>query len=196
MLPCDALDVDGDREMVAERQPGAEHGLDRHQPELLEASGIGLQGGLIGEVLEGASAPQCKGCLELRDSGGWITVEASAGFAHAGFEVERVQAVPIDPDGVAARVALDALAERLAKLRHVRLQRVTCGVGGRLAPHTVDQPVDRHRRVGFGEEQGEDEPLLRTAQSRLAARQGRVPPARTGTTARRGPSTSNLTAPS
>ena len=108
----------------ASRAP--QHGLDRHQPELLEAGGIGLQGRLIREVLERLAPPQRKRCLQLSDGGGWVVVEPSAGFAHAGFEVERVEPVPVDADRVAARVALDDLAERLAKLRHVRLQRVAC----------------------------------------------------------------------
>ena len=198
VLAGDALDLDGDGEVVSERQPGAEHGLDRHQPELLEPGRIGLQGRLIREVLErtgpatGPAPPRARR-RPWRDPG---SSRARASLTRAS-KSRAVQAVAIDPDGVAARVALDDLAERLAKLRHVRLEGVAGGVRRRLPPHPVDQPVDRHRRVGFGEEQGEDEPLLRTAQSRLAARQGRRPrrPAPAPRPAS-GPSTSNLTAPS
>ena len=183
--------------VLAERQPSAELGLDRGKAELLEARRLGLQRRLVGEVLERPAPPQRRARRRARRPR-----RRGPGRAAARASLTRASKSSVSRpsrstrDRVAGAVALDHLTDRLAQLGDVRLQGVASAVGRRLAPHAVDETLDRHRRVRLGEQEREHEPLLRSAELDRSPPAGDPPPAATGATARKGPSTSNRTTPS
>ena len=100
---------------------------------------------------------------------------ATASVGDAIFEIETVERVGGDVDPVADAVTLDHRTDRLPQFGHVSLNCVAGGLGRVVAPQPVDETIERHDPIRFGEEPGEHQALLRSAEQRLrgsAARAG------------------------
>ena len=130
--------------MVAEGQPGAEHGLDRRPAGAPRAGPHRL----AATADRGCPRRACRATAQApprarrrRRPG---PDRAERGFAHAGFEVERVEA-RLDRPGRRSRCrrARCTSPTRLAQLGHVRLQGVARVSGGD-SPHTpsISRSID------------------------------------------------------
>ena len=167
VLASQPLQLDRRGHVLTQGQSCRHRSLDGDEAQLLEPGGVGLQVGVVGEVLEGTSAPQGQRRFQIADGAGRVAVESSSCFAHPRFELERVEALLVDADAVAGAVPLDHLAEGLAQLGHVRLEGVARAIRRGRAPHPVDQPIDGDDGVGLRQEQGQHELLLRAAERAL-----------------------------
>jgi hypothetical protein len=88
------------------------------------------------------------------------------GLVHQPFEPQEVELIRTDPDHVARQLGHDGfgLAERLAQLRHVVLERVRGVLRRARRPKLIDQPVGGDDLVRTREEQCQKSPLPRPAE--------------------------------
>jgi len=155
----------GDHLRVPTRsESGLHQRLDRDDVEFLEPRRLGNESRLGRQIVEGGTPPESECLLERRRGLRRVGFRPRPPVRDAGFEVERVEAVSIHLDDVAGPSAFDHGSQHLTKLRHVRLDRVSRAVGRFVAPQSVNQPVEGHHAVRFGQQQCEHETLLGAAQ--------------------------------
>ena len=122
------------------------------EAKLLEAGDLGLGEALVGEVRQRVSAPQLERFSRLPA----VAQE---------LEAAEIELVRLEPQQVAARLRLQALAaEHLPQLRDVDLQRLSRRLRRLLVPEGFDQPFVRNHPVRVHREHGERGTLLGAAE--------------------------------
>src|ERR687898_1021099 len=154
------------RRVLAEREVRLDSVLERGQPVLLQLRRRALGKYLEGEILERAAAPQCKRLAEsiarvLRPPG----TQRLPGLGDERVEAVEVELSKARPQQIAVPLRHEqAVAERLAQIRHVDLNRFGAGRGRPLPPQLVDQAISRDDLAAVKQQDGEHGPLLRTPQ--------------------------------
>jgi hypothetical protein len=98
------------------------------------------------------------------------TLQRGATLRHEMLELLRVQLVVLDDDGVRSSVSANPVAaEETTQIRDGHLQALQGSRRRRIAPHGVDQLIDRHRRAGTEQERPQHRPRLASAERDRAA---------------------------
>jgi hypothetical protein len=139
--------------VAAEGEVGVDAGLERREPQLVQARDLGLQRLLGRQVGERRAAPQRERGAQER--GGVLDAAGRRGRAGVGdalLEALEVELARGDAQEVAGAARLEDAArgglEQLAQRDDVHLQRLERTVGRGLAPQRVDQPVAGDNLVG------------------------------------------------
>lgn len=142
-------------------------GLRPAKPDLGELPDVGLGELLVGEVRQGRPTPQlacpAQHLLRLSEVAG---LEPSRPFAHEPLDPASVDRVGVDHQHVAWRppdddVPADQRLERPSELGDIDLDRVGGQPGRPIAPHEVNQTIDRDDLVRVEEQDREERTLLR-----------------------------------
>ena len=186
VFPCQSIEVGHDVAVLAGGESGVHHFLDRGQAEFRQPRHLPLECLTATDVVERCTSPQCERFADRRPQHPRDRSVTASSRCDPTFEVQDVAGVGVDTDLVAGALASDHRSERLAKLRHVRLHGVSGCFRRVVTPQPVDQAVDRHDSVRFGEEHREHETLLgpserrwQRALSRCAGADGSHDPGRT-----------------
>ena len=148
MRPHQRLQLGDHRHVAPAAQRGVAALLDRLQPELGQAHGIGGGEVVVGELGQGIAAPQAEGPgQQLEGLAGVPPGDGPAGAVTQVVEAREVDPLGPDPQGVAAGMRLEVVgragrAEDPADARDDGLQGVA-RLPRRLAPEGVDQAVAR-----------------------------------------------------
>ena len=153
------LELGHQHRRVLDLEAGHQEALAGHPAQLGQAGHVGGGPGLVGVLRERGAGPQLQRLAQrLRCLGGRLE---ALGPRHQRLEAPRVDGLRGQPHGVAGPLTHDDRgpgARRRARLqpatqvRDVGLQRAHGGVAGVLAPHRLDQPLDRHQ-VSAGQHQ-------------------------------------------
>ncbi len=123
--------------MAPRREVRLDPRLEAGEPKLLQAADLGLREGLVGELGQRLAAPERKRLALLARGGQPL-------------ESGEVELVLLDAQQVARRARLDTLlAERLAELGDVDLERLPPALRCLLVPECIDQAIGRHDLVGM-----------------------------------------------
>jgi hypothetical protein len=146
--------------------------LERRQPQLLDSRCLGLGEVGEGEVGKGRAAPQ--GQRRSERLGGLVRiacVERAAALRGESLEAVQVKLLGVDLQDIAWRARyqqpLGSLGpppglERLAKLRHVDLQRFSRGARRFSAPQQIDEALAGDDFIGVQQQDCQQRPLLRS----------------------------------
>ena len=147
--------------VATQREVGLDAPLERREPELLEASGLGV-GERLRELGQRRPAPQRQrapdevGCVAGPAAG-----ERGTAVRHESLEAVEVELAVGELEHVPGRTRVEPrLGQHLAELRDVDLHHLPRGIGDGLAPQVVDDPLPRDRPVRVQEQHGEQRPLL------------------------------------
>ena len=156
------------------RSVSREHALDpvllRLQSKVIQPSSIGQKRGQPRQVGQRRTAPQRERVIQRGDGNGRINRERPPGIPDERIEPARVELCRSHHQHVSRWATLQSLfAERPAKVRHVRVQRVASLIGRLLAPHLVDQHLGRHHLIGPQQQRAEHGSLLSPSQRQRAA---------------------------
>ncbi len=129
--------------MAAERQVGVDPVLERIQTRLVEARRLDLRERLVGELAERRAPPERERFVQqLGRAAVLVASERPPSLAGEPAEATRVEPIGIEREAIAAPAGLDhAVAERLAEIRDVDLDRLRRGGRSALAPDRVDQAI-------------------------------------------------------
>ena len=159
--------------MPAQRQVGVDPGLQRGQPQLLQAGRLGPGERVVGQVGQHRAAPQLQGPAQRLGRFG-----VPAGFQRgparreALLEECRVEVLAVYAQQVAAipghqdppRRAPGAVRlQRPAQVKHVGLDGGGPALGRVAGPDVFGQPVHRYHPVGFQQQQRQHRSLPRAA---------------------------------
>ena len=122
--------------VLSRARAGPAQRLDRGQPELLESHRLRLEqtGGRDGPRTAARATGRAPRPARPTAPPGSGSDRAAPASLRPVLELEGIEPVPVDPDRVAGAVALDDVADGLAQLRDVRLERVAGGLRRCLAP--------------------------------------------------------------
>jgi hypothetical protein len=157
VLAHERLELADERRVAAGGEIGVDPVLEARQAELVEPGALRLGETSLRDIGERAAAP------ERKRRGGLAGCDER-------LEALEVELARVDAKPVTGRLRLQAvLAQQLAQLGHVDLQRLRRRLGRLVVPERVDQTVRGDGPVPLQEERGEQRPLLRAAQLERAA---------------------------
>jgi hypothetical protein len=164
------LELGNELSVTAQAEVGLDALLERLQPQLLEARDLGLSERLVGEVGQRRTAPQRERLPEFRCRALRIAVSQPAPAVREQLvEPFRVKLAWHQFQRVATALRDQAaVSDHPAQLRDVDVDAVQCAGRRRLAPQRVDQPVGRNGVTGVDEQDGQQRPLLASAERELA----------------------------
>ena len=150
------LELAGDLRSRAAREVCVDPALDRGQAQLLEPGGLEREV----DVGERLAAPEVERLAQERGRARGL---GACRLGRQPLEPAQVELVRFAAEDVARRARLDrTVAERLAQLRDVDLERRRRRRRRRVGPELVDQPLDRDDPAGLEREDGQERPLLAT----------------------------------
>ena len=145
MLGHECLELRNQLLGAAARQLGLDALLAGAQPELLERRQGGRRERRVDQIGQRRAAPEGERLVEqppgLRGVAGG---GGGAGALEQRLEAVGVHGVGLDLQHVARRARDQPVAERAAQMRHVTVQRGDRRLGRLVAPHAVDETIDRH----------------------------------------------------
>ena len=155
--------------------PKGEIGLDplleSRKASLLEPGDLPLGERLVGEVGKRRATPEGKRRSQgLRSAGGVSLRKRTSSLLGQACEECGVELTRLDPHEVAGRTSEEepapGRAQRLAKLRHPRLEGVHPRLRRPFAPELVDEPICRNHFVRVQKQESKQSPLLRPGQAK------------------------------
>ena len=151
-----------------EPQVGVDAGLQRAEPQLLQARDRGGGEGLEGEVGERLATPQAERVAQPRRRLCRVAAaERRRSVGRQPLEALEVDVVGPDAQPVAGRQRLHGRggAEGLAQLGDLAVDLRDRGDRRRVAVEVAGEPVDRHDAVGVEQQHGQQRPLPRAAEA-------------------------------
>ena len=152
--------------VVAEHQVGLDPVLQRGQARVLQARDLALSERLIREIGKRLAAPQPQRRLQQLPGARSVTVGERATSVGG----HRLETLGVDlprrrrKQVPAAAREQHLVAQRLAQMRHIPLQRFRCRRRRSLAPQLIDQPIARDRLPAAQQQDRQQRPLLRAAE--------------------------------
>src|ERR671923_957123 len=148
MRPDECLELADEVGMAPSGEIAIDALFDPREPQRFQTRDVGLREALIGEVGERDTAPEREGIVE-------------ASFLLQALRALEIELVGFDAQEVAGRARHEPLlAEQLAELRHVYLQRLERGLGRLVFPERLDQAISRDDAVRVQEQHRQQRTLL------------------------------------
>jgi hypothetical protein len=164
LLCHERLKLGDELAVASQREQRLDAVVDRGEPQLLQACDLRI----FCAVALHPPPPQSERLLEPLGRSPWVAGgEQRAPSGDEPLEAQRIEFVLFDRDPVAALLPGDpprTARDRLAQVGHVHLQRLPGPLRGPLAPHRVDETVDRHDRVRRQQQAAQKRALLRAAE--------------------------------
>ena len=165
MLGGQRFELWDERVVLPEREFGLDPLLDRDEPQVLEAIDLGPRERLVGEVGQGAAAPEPeRGPERLERLPGLAGRVRSTALLQEPLESMDVDLLRCDPQHVAPGPGQEQLlrVEALTQPGDLDVEVVARGAGRPVGPQLVDHPVARDHLVGVQEQERDQRPLLRS----------------------------------
>ena len=166
-VQCDeCLELADQIAVMTEHEVGVDPVLERRQARFLQARDLALSERLIREIGERLAAPQPQRRAQQLARGGSVAVGERATRVGG----HRLETVGVDltrrrRKQVAAAARQEHLvAQCLAQMRHIPLQRFRCRRRWSLAPQLIDQTIARDRLPAAQQQDRQQRPLLRAAE--------------------------------
>ena len=166
VLCGDRFELGDDGVVAAAGELGVVAKLERAEPQLLEALGLGRAPDLLRQVGERRPAPDRERLAQVVGRVvGAASLESRPAAIEGALEAVEVELVLADDDPVAAAGRLDPLGpERAAQPVHIDLQRLDGGCGRCLPPEPVDELLGRDHAPPVDEQQREQAALFRRSE--------------------------------
>ena len=152
--------------VVTEHQLSLDPVLHRGQPRLLQARDLALSKRLIREIGERLAAPQPQRRVQqLPRASSFTAAERATRVGGHRLETVGVDLTRRHLEQVPTVAREQHLvAQRLAQMRHITLQRFRCGCRWSLAPQLIDQPIARGHLAAAQQQDRKQRPLLRATE--------------------------------
>ena len=158
MLHRQRVQLGDDLPVTARSQVRIEAGLERGESELVQSSDLTIEEAVALHVGVRVTAPHQQRVAQ--PAGDLVRLDERGGGPAGDVELDRIDRRVGGSQQVAVALAHDDVPERAAQVRDVGVQRGEVRPGGVLAVHRLQQPVDRHRPAGVGDEDRKDRSLL------------------------------------